>query len=258
MQIEVRDLSFSYPKHPVLQHLSFSIPQGELVALLGPNGAGKSTLFRCILGFLRPEGEILLRGRPVRSLTQRELSREIAYIPQSAEPIFNYTVLDTVLMGTTGTLQLAQRPGKAQLESAHRALEQLEIAHLANRGISQVSGGERQLALIARALVQNAAVLIMDEPTANLDYGNQQRVMARVCGLTHQGYTVLVSTHNPEHALRYASQVLALQDGSLCAFGPTAQTLTPDLIDKLYGIHVTMAEVMTPQGPACSLIALEE
>ena len=252
MQIEVRDLSFSYPKHPVLQHLSFSIPQGELVALLGPNGAGKSTLFRCILGFLRPEGEILLRGRPVRSLTQRELSRE------SAEPIFNYTVLDTVLMGTTGTLQLAQRPGKAQLEAAHRALDQLEIAHLANRGISQVSGGERQLALIARALVQNAAVLIMDEPTANLDYGNQQRVMARVCGLTHQGYTVLVSTHNPEHALRYASQVLALQDGSLCAFGPTAQTLTPDLIDKLYGIHVTMAEVMTPQGPACSLIALEE
>ena len=167
-------------------------------------------------------------------------------------------MLDTVLMGTTGTLQLAQRPGKAQLEAAHRALEQLEIAHLANRGISQVSGGERQLALIARALVQNAAVLIMDEPTANLDYGNQQRVMARVCGLTHQGYTVLVSTHNPEHALRYASQVLALQDGSLCAFGPTAQTLTPDLIDKLYGIHVTMAEVMTPQGPACSLIALEE
>ena len=246
--ITVNDVSLNFSGQTLFKHVDLKFVPGNCYGIIGANGAGKTTFLRILSGDLEPTtGEVVISKEDRMSVLKQDHFQYDAY-----------TVLDTVLMGTTGTLQLAQRPGKAQLEAAHRALEQLEIAHLANRGISQVSGGERQLALIARALVQNAAVLIMDEPTANLDYGNQQRVMARVGGLTHQGYTVLVSTHNPEHALRYASQVLALQDGSLCAFGPTAQTLTPDLIDKLYGIHVTMAEVMTPQGPACSLIALEE
>lgn len=258
MLLECRDVSFSYGKQPVLCRVSFEVPRGELVAVLGANGAGKSTLFRCILGFLRPQGTLLLDGKPISAYRRRTLAEKLAYIPQSAEPIFNYTLLETVLMGTTGAGSALARPQPAQLEASYRALEQLGIAALAHRGIAQVSGGERQLALIARALVQNAELLVMDEPTANLDYGNTQRVLEKIRDLTRTGYTVLLSTHNPEHALRYASRVLALKDGTICAHGKTADTLTSALIESLYGVRVRMAEVETPQGMASVLLAGEE
>ena len=205
MEIEVQNLTFSYGKQPALREVSFSVQKGTLTAVLGANGAGKSTLFRCLLGFLTPQaGEIRLSGRPLSAYSRREAAEKIAYIPQSSEPIFNYTVLDTVLMGTTGTMNVLQRPGRRQQEAAMQALQRLGIEALAQRGIGTISGGERQLALIARALVQNAEILIMDEPTANLDFGNQQRVLAQIRALTTRGYTVLLSTHNPEHALHYA------------------------------------------------------
>lgn len=259
MEIEVKSLSFSYGKHDVLRELCFRVEKGTLTAVLGANGAGKSTLFRCLLGFLKPQsGEILLSGKPLSAYSRRETAAKIAYIPQLSEPIFNYTVLDTVLMGTTGTLNVLQRPGKQELDAAMRATERLGIAHLAQRGIGQISGGERQLALIARALVQNAEILIMDEPTANLDYGNQQRVLRQIRALAERGYTVLLSTHNPEHALRYANRILALQDGRAIADGPTRSVLDSELIHKLYGIRSVIAEVPTPFGTTRSLIVTEE
>lgn len=242
-QLEVRRLSFSYGKHPVLRDVSFSVEQGSLVALLGANGAGKSTLFRCILGFLKPEGEIFLEGRELSAFSRRDLAAQIAYIPQSSEPIFNYTVLDTVLMGTTGALGTLEKPHKAQEEAAWQALAQLGIEKLAQRGVEQISGGERQLVLIARALVQNARILVMDEPTANLDFGNQQRVLREIRRLTRRGYTVLMSTHNPEQALRYATHVLALREGSLYAGGRTKDVLTAELIEALYGVRVHLEEL---------------
>ena len=248
MEIEVQNLTFSYGKQPALREVSFSVQKGTLTAVLGANGAGKSTLFRCLLGFLTPQaGEIRLSGRPLS-----------AYIPQSSEPIFNYTVLDTVLMGTTGTMNVLQRPGRQQQEAAMQALQRLGIEALAQRGIGTISGGERQLALIARALVQNAEILIMDEPTANLDFGNQQRVLAQIRALTARGYTVLLSTHNPEHALHYAHRVLALQGGHIAADGPTETVLTPQLLQTLYGIQAILAEVPTDRGTVRSLIVTED
>ena len=230
MEIEVQNLTFSYGKQPALREVSFSVQKGTLTAVLGANGAGKSTLFRCLLGFLTPQaGEIRLSGRPLSAYSRREAAEKIAYIPQSSEPIFNYTVIDTVLMGTTGTMN-----------------------------VLQLSGGERQLALIARALVQNAEILIMDEPTANLDFGNQQRVLAQIRALTARGYTVLLSTHNPEHALRYAHRVLALQGGHIAADGPTETALTPQLLQTLYGIQAILAEVPTDRGTVRSLIVTED
>ena len=256
MEIEVQNLTFSYGKQPVLQDVSFSVQKGTLTAVLGANGAGKSTLFRCLLGFLTPQaGEIRLSGRPLSAYSRREAAGKLAYIPQSSEPIFNYTVLDTVLMGTTGTMNVLQRPGRRQQEAAMQALQRLGIEALAQRGIS---GGERQLALIARALVQNAEILIMDEPTANLDYGNQQRVLAQIRALTARGYTVLLSTHNPEHALRYAHRILALQGGHIAADGPTETALTPQLLQTLYGIQAILAEVPTDRGMVRSLIVTED
>ena len=255
MSIDVKDLSFAYGKQQVLRQVSFRTSPGQLVAVLGPNGAGKSTLFRCILGFLpRYRGEIALCGHDLRSLDRRSLARLAAYIPQSSAPVYNYTVRDTVLMGADPF----HAPGPSQQETADRVLETLGIRNLADRGINEISGGERQLALIARALVQNAEILIMDEPSANLDFGNQQRVLAQIRPLTARGYTVLLSTHNPEHALHYAHRVLALQGGHIAADGPTETALTPQLLQTLYGIQAILAEVPTDRGTVRSLIVTED
>lgn len=254
MQLEIDRLSFSFRDTPVLHEVSFSADAGNLVAVLGPNGTGKTTLFRCILRFLtKYDGTVRFDGADTAALSRRRMAEFAAYIPQSAEPIYDYTVLDTVLMGRTGSLSPLHAPSKADEAAAWEALEQLGITHLARRGICRVSGGERQLALIARALVQNARLLLMDEPTANLDYGNQQRVLSKIRSLADAGYTILLSTHNPEHALHYATHILALHNGSVLAAGPTESSLTPTLIETLYGLAVSLPTVQlgTRQVTVC-------
>jgi iron complex transport system ATP-binding protein len=168
---------------------------------LGPNGVGKSTLFKCILSLLRSySGDILLDGVSTRSLTERQIARSIAYIPQAHGPVFPYSVLDVVLMGAAGSHRFFALPRSEDEQYALAQLEALGIADMADRDYSLLSGGERQLVLIARALAQRAQILVMDEPTANLDYGNQVRVMEHITNLSRRGYGVLLSTHNPEHA----------------------------------------------------------
>ena len=247
MSIDVERLSFSYGAHPVLRDVSFRAEPGQLVAVLGPNGAGKSSLFRCMLGFLpHYQGNISLCGRDVRHLPRRELARLAAYIPQSSAPVYNYTVRDTVLMGADPF----HAPGRRQQETADRALEQLGIQDLWDRGVNEISGGERQLALIARAMAQQARILLMDEPTASLDYGNQFRLLRQVRQLADSGYTVLLSTHNPEHAFRFATDVLVLREGGVRAFGPAAETLTEELLREIYRIPLTVADIPLAGGPA--------
>jgi len=239
MRVELKNLSFSYGTHDVLHDINFSAKSGDLVAVLGPNGVGKSTMFRCMLGFLRHfSGDILIDGIDIRTMSSTRMAQHMAYIPQSTVPVYNYTVLDMVLMGTTGQLKMLSSPGRKQIEAARAALDSLGISHLADRGFGWISGGERQLVLIARAVVQKAKILIMDEPTANLDYGNQFRVMEHVRKLTREGYTVLLSTHNPEYALHFANRVLILQKGRVLASGDAGEVLTQELLSRLYGIDV--------------------
>ena len=244
MSIEVKHLSFSYGSIDVLHDVCFSAESGDRVAVLGPNGVGKSTFFRCMLGFLRPcAGEVLLNGQDIYALDHLDVAKEIAYIPQSASPAFNYTVLDTVLMGMTNQIGVFHTPKQAQRDKAMAALESLGIAELAGRGCSRISGGERQLVLLARAVVQDAKILIMDEPTANLDYGNSFRVMERIQALGTAGYTVIFSTHEPNHAFRYANRVLALSNGRVLAEGVPEQVLTEETLSALYRIKVAVRGV---------------
>ena len=249
MSIEVKNLRFRYGARPVIGDVSFTAEKGELLAVLGPNGVGKSTLFRCLLGFLKPvSGEILVDGKELGAYSRRELAKKIAYIPQSHSPAFDHTVLDSVLMGMTAQLGVFEQPGQAQREKAVQMLRALGIKKLSSRGCMKISGGERQLMLLARALVQDASMLIMDEPTANLDYGNSCRVMERVKKLGQTGYTIIFSTHDPNQAFSYATKVLALKDGGVMAVGAPEAVLTEDVLSRLYGIPVARCEMETVFG----------
>ena len=241
MTLDISHLSFAYSKtsRQVLNDISFSVGEGDLLAVLGPNGVGKSTMFRCILGFLRSyQGIIHLNGRDIRTLDHKEIAKHVAYIPQSTYPVFNYTVLDMVLMGLTNQVNLLASPNQQHIDTAYAAMESLGIAHLRDAGYGEISGGERQLALIARALVQQAKILIMDEPTANLDYGNQFRVMCRISDLAKEGYSILLSTHNPDHAFLYANRTLMIYGGRVIADGAPEKVLDAQLVREVYGVDV--------------------
>lgn len=249
MTLTVKDLTYRYAKTaaPVLQGISFSAESGDFLSVLGANGAGKSTLFRCLLGGLTDyTGAIELDGRDVRTLSRRETAEHIAYIPQIHRPTFGYSVLDTTLMGLTRQLSPFRSPTPEMEKQAMDALEQMGVAHLAERNFATLSGGEQQLVLIARALCQQSDILVMDEPTSSLDYGNQLRVLERVRLLARQGYTVLLSTHDPQHTLRFSQKVLALSGGQVAAEGDTADVLTPELLRRLYGVEAVVLD--TPCG----------
>jgi iron complex transport system ATP-binding protein len=239
LALEVRDLSFAYGDHTVLRNISFGLEEGKFLGMLGPNGVGKSTLFRCILGLEKKHtGKILVAGEGIEKKRPAELARKIAYVPQTHYPSFNYSALEMVLMGTVSQGREWSVPGKREKQAALEAMELLGIAELRSRGFRLLSGGEQQLVLIARALVQQAKLLVMDEPTANLDYGNQLRILSHIKRLSAQGYSIILSTHNPDHAFLFADQVLALHNTRIAAAGPPAEVLSAELISLLYSIQV--------------------
>lgn len=247
MSIEIRNLSFAYSLRDVLKDVSFRAEEGQLLAVLGPNGVGKTTLFRCILGLQQQyKGSICIDGIDAHSLSPRELAHKIAYIPQTHGIAFSYSVQDMVLMGTTHQVSTMGVPKQKELDSANGALDRLGISHLTYHNFSKLSGGEQQLVLIARALAQNTKTLLMDEPTASLDYGNQSLVLRQVRKLADDGYTILLSTHNPQHAIWYADRAVALFDGAIAAFGSPDDVVNAALIEKLYGVTVRMID--TAQG----------
>jgi len=252
MSIIVENLCFSYDKHQVLKNVSFSATENRILSVLGPNGVGKSTLFSCILGLLPDySGKIKVDGEDIRNLSAREMARRIAYIPQSHYPSFNYTVFDMVLMGTTQQVSVFSTPGKKQIERAERAIERMGIAHLSHRGFSMISGGERQLAIIARALAQDAHTLIMDEPTANLDFGNQIKVLTQIKSLASDGYTIIQSTHNPDQTFLFSDLVLALKDGRVFACGKPADIVNRELIHALYGVDIELQSICNDAVRVC-------
>ena len=252
MSIEVKNLSFSYGDRPVLHDISFSVERGEFLSILGPNGVGKSTLFRCVLGLLSGyTGQVLVDGVDARSFSTREAARHIAYIPQSSRSIFNYSVFDIVLMGRTSGLSTFRSPGKKDKEICQWAMEKVGITRLSDRCFHRLSGGEQQLVLIARALVQKAPILMLDEPTANLDFGNQLLVLEQARSLAREGYTVIQTTHHPEQSYMFSDRILAIQKGRVLTEGRPADVLTPANIQALYGVDVDIVSLYEDKARIC-------
>ena len=240
-------LTIGHRRQPLGAPLDLHLQAGEVLCLLGPNGCGKTTLFRTLLGLLPAiSGQVELQGRSLHLLDRGQRARQLAYVPQSAPFAFAWRVLEVVAMGRAAHLGLLATPARADEAIAMECLDQLGIAALAQRVVSTLSGGERQLVLIARALAQRAQVLVMDEPTASLDFGNQLRILDTVRALADRGIGVLLSTHQPQHALQVADRIALMANGSLQALGPTQQVATPERLAQLYNVDASRIATALP------------
>jgi len=237
--LAVESLAFGFPGRTIGRDVSFTLAAGEVMCVLGPNGGGKTTLFRTLLGLLVPHGgSIGLEGSPLSSLSRGEIARRVGYVPQGHAGYFAYTVREFVLMGRTAHLGAFASPGKKDVLVADRALESLGIAHLADKPVTEISGGERQLALVARALAQEPRLLVLDEPTASLDFGNQVRVLERIGALAGAGIAILFSSHDPDHAFLCARRALLLAEGRVLEIGAPRDVIRPDTLERMYRISV--------------------
>ena len=216
MILSVQNLTFSYADHTVLEDVSFDVDRGEFLSLLGPNGVGKSTLFRCMLGTLTGyRGRVLVEGQEIRTLPQPQRARRIAYIPQIHRPTFGYTVLDTVLMGTTRHLSPFASPKQTQMEAALDALDRVGVSALSDRSFAHLSGGEQQRVSIARALAKNPKLLLCDEPTGALDYNTGKSILKLLQNMCREkGMTVIIITHDDEIA-NQVDRVVRIMDGKI-------------------------------------------
>lgn len=245
MTISAENISFSYGKEKILDDISFTLPSSSLTALLGRNGAGKSTLMRIMMGFLKPDsGRILIDNQPLDELKPKERALKIAYIPQFSPIAYPHTVRNLVLMGRAPSLPLFAKPGKKDEKIADKVLSDLGISHLSSRPIDEVSGGERQLAIIARALVQDAGILLLDEPASSLDYGNQLKVLETLSALKDKGYTLLFTTHSPDQALMASTSLMLMDENGRIEI-TDKEHLEEERLSRLYGRKLHISRVFT-------------
>jgi iron complex transport system ATP-binding protein len=241
LRLETHDLAIGYRGRLVGSGISLALDAGEVLCLLGPNGAGKTTLFRTLLGLLPPlGGMVAIGGEPLGRMRPIEIAKRMAYVPQAHVTEFSYTVLDLVVMGRTARLGPFASPSAEDERIARAKLADLGIGDLAGADYTRISGGQRQLVLIARALAQGAPLLVMDEPTASLDFGNQGRVMHEILALKASGHGVLFTTHDPNHAMRTADRVYLLRQGERIAEGVTGTILDRPHLEALYGTPVEL------------------
>jgi iron complex transport system ATP-binding protein len=251
MRLEARDLAFGYPGHPVGRGVSLAFEAGEVVCLLGPNGGGKTTFFKTLLGLLSPQGgAVFVDGADLARLARAEVARRLSYVPQAHAGYFPFSVRDVVLMGRTAHLGVFSAPSRHDREVADDAIARMGLAHLAEAEYTRISGGERQLALVARALAQEGRIVIMDEPTANLDFGNQVRVLEQVRALAATGIGVVMSTHDPDQVFLCADRVALFHRGTLLQNDTPERAVTADTLRLVYGVEVRIESVLDETGRA--------
>lgn len=229
--------------------LDCQIEEGKLYCILGANGIGKTTLFRTILGFLPLlDGKIMIDGEEAVTMGRKKLAKKVAYVPQYHMPPFPYTVLEVVLMGRGVHIGITKGPSEMDIKKVEEVLEQLGIADLRDCIYTKISGGERQMVLIARALVQETHYLLMDEPAASLDYGNQIKMLQILQKLSKEGIGICFTSHCPEHALWCEAEVIALADRNTLCVGKAEKIINEDLLKKMYGIEVVVKEEKVREG----------
>lgn len=235
--ISAKDIHFRYAKKEILKGVNLELFTGEVISLLGANGCGKSTLLKILLGLLKAQGEVKLFDKNIEHYSHKELSQKIAYIPQYHSVPFNYSVIDMVMMARVSKSGFFSLPSKQDREISLTALEKIGIGELANRNFGELSGGQKQLVLLARAIAQGVDIFMMDEPVTGLDYGNQLRLLELIDELSGNGYTFLKTTHYPDHALLVSSRVIVMNGGAITADGTPSDVINSQSIKELYGIE---------------------
>lgn len=245
MIIEVKKIRFAYKEGPEILHdISFSVDKGQIICILGPNGSGKTTLLNCLANLAAPtKGEILLDGKDMKNISPKEVAMNIGFVPQFIIPSYAYEVLSYVVTGCAPRIGIFEKPKQEHYQTAQQSLEQMEISHLSQKYYTQISGGERQLVSISRALAQRPKVILMDEPTAHLDYGNQIKTLRIIRKLAAKGYATVITTHNPDHALLLGGDVAAIGPNGEFTFGSCQDVINEDFLSSLYGIELHMRHI---------------
>lgn len=243
--MDIKDAEFSYNgKKSIFKNVSFSIEKGDVFCILGPNGTGKSTLIKCMNSLLKlKSGRISLKNKNIYSMKEIDIAKIIAYIPQSNNSVFAFSVFDIVLMGRTPHLNLISVPGKTDYKIAEEALKNLGILHLKNKTYTEISGGERQLVLMARAIAQQPEILLLDEPTSHLDFGNQIRTLKVIKELAKTGLSVVMTSHFPDHAFLSCNKVAIMNQGTIMEIGKPEFVVTENNMKQAYGVDVRIIDV---------------
>ncbi len=252
--IEVSNISFCYPhtKKNTLTDCSLTINRGELLSILGPNGAGKSTLLNCSCGLLTPQkGTIYINGTDVRRLDQKKIARTVGYVQQQQYSAFSHTVFDYVLMGRACNVDLFHQPDEKDREIARETIEMMGLSHISDSAITEISGGERQQAAIARAVAQRPQVLFFDEPTAHLDYGNQVNTLRMIKRLQREGFAIVMTTHNPDHCMMLGERVAILDREGHLEDGPVTDMLTEAKLHSVYNANMHIVYIDRIGRTAC-------
>jgi len=258
--IEVKDASFAYHgRDYIWENVNLTVAQGDSVCILGANGCGKTTLFNCIAGnFKLASGSIRIDGKPIESYSVTELAKTIGIVYQEHSVAFPYTSLEVVRMGRTPYLGMFQTPGQEDTDMAYGIMEEMGIAHLAEKPYSRISGGQRQLVLIARTLCQTPKAILFDEPTSHLDFRNQALVMKTLRNLSDRGMTIIMTSHSPAHAWQVSNKTVLMGKGGIIAQGAPREVMSAENLEKTYGVKVKIHRSETDGGAFFCEPAFEE